>query len=185
MGPEKASCCRVQIFGLRLPPPTLNGSRPQPADEDEPTGQPTLGHTTELPTLPTLPMLPAVSDAPGRSYQPRPHRRQRTSMDQRRHLIHASQCLYQGAEWRDGSDEYNGSEGRSHTSNPRRFVCPRLSCEVDGSAVLIFDKAADPPIAFSACLSPPQCMRGPPTLANGRRQWTGKWKASIRMTSTN
>ena len=61
LGPEKASCCRVQIFGPRLPPPTLNDSRPQPADDDEPTVQPTPNHTTEFPTLPTL---PAVSDAP-------------------------------------------------------------------------------------------------------------------------
>ena len=41
-----------------------NDSRPQPADDDEPTVQPTPDHTTELPMLPTL---PAVSDAPAPS----------------------------------------------------------------------------------------------------------------------
>ena len=42
----------------KIPSLTANDSRPQPADEDEPTVQPTPRHTTELPTL------PAVSDAP-------------------------------------------------------------------------------------------------------------------------
>ena len=41
-----------------LPPPTLNGSRPQPTNEDEPTAQPAPDHTTEPPTL------PAARDAP-------------------------------------------------------------------------------------------------------------------------
>ena len=41
-----------------LPPPTLNGSRPQPTNEDEPTAQSAPDYTTEPPTL------PAARDAP-------------------------------------------------------------------------------------------------------------------------
>ena len=50
-----------------LPPPTLNDSRPQPIDEDEPTTQPALGHTTEPTTLPAA--------YPHRPYRSRPHQR--------------------------------------------------------------------------------------------------------------
>ena len=46
------------FFEDGLPPPTLNDSRPQLIDEDEPTTQPTLDHITEPTTL------PAASDPP-------------------------------------------------------------------------------------------------------------------------
>ena len=59
---------------------------------------------------------------------------------------------------------------KSHIQ-PTRFVYPRLSCEVDGSAVLILDKAADPPIAFPACLSP---LTTPTMYA--RAPDAGQWK---------
>ena len=47
------------LFEDGLPPPTLNGSRPQPTNEDESTAQPTPDHTTKLPTLPAAPGAPA------------------------------------------------------------------------------------------------------------------------------
>ena len=47
------------FFEDGLPPPTLNDSHPQPADEDEPTTQPALDHTTEPTTLPAVPDPPA------------------------------------------------------------------------------------------------------------------------------
>ena len=51
--------------------PTLNNSRPQPADEDEPTAQPALDHITEPTTLPAAPGVPAPT---------LPFKRQRTTM---------------------------------------------------------------------------------------------------------
>ena len=47
------------FFEDGLLPPTLNGSRPQPTNEDEPTAQPTPDHTTELSALPAAPGAPA------------------------------------------------------------------------------------------------------------------------------
>ena len=61
-----------EIYEDGLLPPTLNDSRPQPIDEDEPTTQPALDYTTEPTTL----------SAELRQIHPAP--RQRTTMDQRR-----------------------------------------------------------------------------------------------------
>ena len=49
----------IVLFEDGLPPPTLNGSRPQPTNEDEPIAQPAPDHTTEPPTLPAAPDAPA------------------------------------------------------------------------------------------------------------------------------
>ena len=76
------------FFEDGLPPPTLNGSRPQPADEDEPTAQPAPDCTTEPPTLPARQMHPR------RPYCERPHWTRCTTMDRQRHLICASQYIY-------------------------------------------------------------------------------------------
>ena len=79
-----------------LPLATLNDSRPQPADEDEPTTQPALAHTTEPTTL------PAASDPPAPAL-PTPHPRI---------IICLPKRLMKGppVDRRDESDEHDGSE---------------------------------------------------------------------------
>ena len=113
-GTRKGELLSVQIFGLCLPPPTLNDSRPQPADEDEPTIQPIPDHTTELPTLPTL---SAVSDAPApilptTASPEATHEYGPTTTPHPRITMRLPGCWVKrpSVEFRDESNEYKGSE---------------------------------------------------------------------------
>ena len=98
LGPEKASCRRVRRFSFfedGLPPPTLNDSRSQPIDEDEPTTQPALDHTTEPTTL------PAASDppAPTLTIHGLTHDNGPTTTPHPRIMIHLPERLMIGQLW--------------------------------------------------------------------------------------
>ena len=151
-------CKDLVFFEDGLPPPTLNDSRPQLIDEDEPTTQHALDHITE----PTTP--PAASDPPAPTLSftastEATHDNGPTTTPYPRVIICLPERLMKrpAVERRDESDEHNGSEGEA---------CFIRSCEVDASrphaqwrrggssAMLILVEAAHPPIAFSAGLYP-------------------------------
>ena len=103
------------FFEDGLPPPTLNDSRPQPTDEDEPTRQPALGHTTGSdPPASTLPFTASVEATHDNGPTTTPHLCITVRLPRRLMKRPA-------VERRDESDE----------DEARRFVRPRLSCEVD------------------------------------------------------
>ena len=96
LGPEKASCCRVQIFSLRAyrrPHSTIRVYSQLKTTSRLYNPH----HTTELPTLPTL---PAVSDVPAPilPFTASPEAtHEHGPMTTPHPCIHASQYVYQGA----------------------------------------------------------------------------------------
>ena len=137
-----------------LPPPTLNDSRPQPTDEDEPTRQPALGHTTGSdPPASTLPYTSSLEATHDNGPTTTPHLCITVRLPGRLMKRPA-------VERRDESDEHCSEDKAT-----RRFVRPRLSCAVDAFRPhaqwrIILDEAAHPPIAFSASLPAVQ-LRNP------------------------
>ena len=75
---ELSSSLEIVFYEAGLAPATLNDSRPQPADKDEPTTSPTEGVASCVRS--TRASLTVHGLTP----------RQRTTMDQRQHLIRAS-----------------------------------------------------------------------------------------------
>ena len=109
--PKRRVVVESKYLAFRSPPPTLNDSRPQPVDEDEPTVQPTPRHTTELPTL------PAVSDAPApilptTASPEATHKYGPTTTPHPCITMRLPGCWMKrpAVEHRDESDEYDGSE---------------------------------------------------------------------------
>ena len=111
MGPERRVVVESKDLVFvddGLPPPTFNDSRPQPADEDEPTTPPGLHHTTEPTTL------PAASDppAPALPFTASPeatHDNGPTTIPHLRVIIYLPERLMKrpAVERRDESDEYD------------------------------------------------------------------------------
>ena len=97
-----------------MTPATLNNSRPQPADEDEPTTPLALDHTTDLTTLPVAsdPPAPALpfTASPEATHDDGP-----TTTPHPRIIIRLPERLMTkpAVERRDESDEGNGSKGEA------------------------------------------------------------------------
>ena len=102
------------FFDDGLPPPTLNDSRSQLIDEDEPTTQPALDHITEPTTLPAASDLPAPT-LPFTASTEATHNNGPTTTPYPRIIIRLPERLMKrpAVERRDESDEHDGSEGEA------------------------------------------------------------------------